>query len=96
MLESVNAASADIARSINNLKVGYVIEDGSTNIIVYDKQHYVKYDSGNIKGDTGKKPEDDRVLTLSGVLQPTTWGRYEIPTPEGGWDSLLASAKKSR
>lgn len=92
VLESVNAASADIARSINNLKVGYVIEDVSTNILVYDKQHYVMYDSGNIKGDTGKKPEDERVLTLSGVLQPTAWGRYEIPTPEGGWDSLLASA----
>ena len=96
MLESVNAASAEIARSINNLKVGYIIEDGSTNIIVYDKQHYVQYDSGNIKGDTGKKPEDDRVLSFSGVLQPTAFGRYEIPTPEGGWDSLLASAKKIR
>ena len=94
VLESVNAETADLARSINNLKVGYIIEDGATNIIVYDKQHYVKYDSGGIKGDTGKKPEDDRTVTLSGNLQPTIWGRYEIPTPEGGWDSLLASKKE--
>ncbi len=91
VLESVNADSADLARSINNLKVGYIIEDGDVSIIVYDKQHDVKYDSGGIKGDTGKKPEDDRTVTLSGALQPTKWGRYEIPAPADGWDSLLVS-----
>lgn len=92
VLESVNAATAELARGLNNLKVGYIIEDGDTSIIVYDKQHDVKYDSGSIKGDTGKKPEDDRTVTLSGVLSPTKFGRYEIAIPEGGWDSLLKSA----
>lgn len=91
VLESVNAANAYVMRGINNQKGGYIIEDGATSIIVYDKQHDIKYDSGNIKGDSGKKPEDERTITVSGTLSPTTYGRYEIPTPEGGWDSLLAS-----
>lgn len=92
VLESVNAETAFVARGLNNLKCGYIIEDGAKSIIVYDKQHDFKYDSGNIKGDTGKKPEDDRTVTLSGTLSPTTYGRYEIATPDGGWDSLLNGA----
>ena len=88
VLESVSADSAYVARGLNNLKCGYIIEDGKTSILVYDKQHDFKYDSGNIKGDTGKKPEDDRMVTLSGSLSPTTYGRYEIAEPETGWDSL--------
>lgn len=92
ILESVNSASAYVARALNNLKCGYIIEDGDKSIIIYDKQHDFKYDSGNIKGDTGKKPEDDRTVTLSGSLSPTMYGRYEIATPESGWDSLLSGA----
>ena len=92
VLESVNANSAYVARGLNNLKCGYIIEDGKTSILVYDKQHDFKYDSGNIKGDTGKKPEDDRTVTLSGSLSPTMYGRYEIAAPESGWDSLCNGA----
>lgn len=92
VLESVSAGSAYVARGLNNFKCGYIIEDGDKSIIVYDKQHDFKYDSGNIKGDTGKKPEDDRTVTLSGTLSPTMYGRYEIAAPESGWDSLLSGA----
>lgn len=92
VLESVSAGSAYVARGLNNLKCGYIIEDGKTSILVYDKQHDFKYDSGQIKGDTGKKPEDDRTVTLSGSLSPTAYGRYEIAAPESGWDSLLSGA----
>ena len=95
VLESVSADSAYVARGLNNLKCGYIIEDGKTSILVYDKQHDFKYDSGNIKGDTGKKPEDDRMVTLSGSLSPTTYGRYEIAEPEAGWDSLCNGAGTS-
>lgn len=95
VLESVNANTAFVGRGINNLKCGYIIEDGDKSIIVYDKQHDFKYDSGNIKGDTGKKPEDERTVTLSGSLSPTMYGRYEIAAPEGGWDSLLNGAGTS-
>ena len=93
VLESVNAESAEVARGLNNLDLGYIIQDGDKSIIVYDPQHKFEYASGGIKGDTGKKAEDDRQVELSGTLQPTTWGRYEIAEPDGGWDSLLASKK---
>lgn len=95
VLESVNADSAEVARALNNLDGGYIVQDGEKSIIVYDEQHKFEYASGGIKGDTGKKAEDDRMVELSGTLQPTAYGRYEIPTPEGGWDSLLASKASS-
>ena len=95
VLESVNAASAEVARALNNLDLGYIAQDGEKSIIVYDPQHKFEYASGGIKGDTGKKAEDDRMVEFSGTLQPTAYGRYEIPTPEGGWDSLLTSKVSS-
>ena len=91
MLESVNAESAEVARALNNLDLGYIIPDGDKSIIVYDSQHKFEYPSGGIKGDTGKKAEDDRQVALSGTLQPTAYGRYEIIELEGGWDSLVVS-----
>ena len=95
VLESVNADSAELARGLNNLDLGYIVQDGDKNIIVYDEQHKFEYASGGIKGDTGKKADDDRMVELSGTLQPTTYGRYEIAAPEAGWDSLLASKVSS-
>ena len=95
VLESVDAASAEVARALNNLDLGYIAQDGEKSIIVYDPQHKFEYASDGIKGDTGKKAEDDRMVELSGTLQPTAYGRYEIATPEGGWDSLLASKVSS-
>lgn len=94
VLESVNAESAEVARALNNLDLGYIFQDGEKSIIVYDSQHKVEYASGGIKGDTGKKSDDERSVVCSGTLQPTAYGRYEIPEPEtGGWDSLLVSKK---
>ena len=93
VLESVNAASAELGRALNNLDLGYIFQDGDKNVIVYDPQHKVEYASGGIKGDTCKKSDDERSVVCSGTLQPTVYGRYEIAEPEGGWDSLLASKK---
>ena len=95
VLESVDAASAEVARALNNLDLGYIAQDGDKSIIVYDEQHKFEYASDGIKGDTGKKAEDDRMVELSGTLQPTTYGRYEIAAPAEGWDSLLASKASS-
>ena len=91
VLESVNAASAEVGRAINNLDLGYIFQDGDKSIIVYDPQHKVEYASGGIKGDTGKKADDERSVTCSGTLQPCIYGRYEIAEPARGWESLLAS-----
>lgn len=95
VLESVNAESAEVARGLNNLDLGYIVQDGEKSIIVYDEQHKFEYASDGIKGDTGKKADDDRMVELSGTLQPTAYGRYEIAAPDGGWDSLLASKLSS-
>ena len=95
VLESVNADSAEVARALNNLDGGYIVQDGEKSIIVYDPQHKFEYASGGIKGDTGKKADDDRMVELSGTLQPTTYPRYEISAPEAGWDSLLANKASS-
>ena len=95
VLESVSAETAEVARGLNNLDLGYIVQDGEKSIIVYDTQHKFEYASDGIKGDTGKKAEDDRMVELSGTLQPTTYPRYEIATPESGWDSLLASKVSS-
>lgn len=43
-----------------------------------------------LKETRAKNQEDDRMVTLSGSLSPTTYGRYEIAEPESGWDSLLS------
>ena len=94
VFESVNAASAEVGRALNNLDLGYIFQDGEKSIIVYDSQHKVEYASGGIKGDTGKKSDDERSVVCSGTLQPTIYGRYEISEPEGGWDSLLAYKKR--
>ena len=95
VLESVSAETAEVARGLNNLDLGYIIQDGEKSIIVYDPQHKFEYAADGIKGDTGKKAEDDRMVELSGTLQPTTYGRYEIAAPAEGWDSLLASKASS-
>ena len=93
--ESVSDEDAELLRALNNLDCGYLINDGSKTIIVYDKDHKFVYDSGAITGDTGKAPEDERRTTLEGSLSPTIYHRYVVDEPESGWDSLLASAKKA-
>ena len=94
MIEAVNAETAKVGRALNNLDCGFILQDGDNNIIVYDSKHKFEFASGGIKGDTGKKADDDRSVTLSGTLQPTAFGYYNIPTPETGWDSLLATKKE--
>lgn len=94
VIEAVNAETAKVGRALNNLDCGFILQDGDNNIIVYDSKHKFEFASGGIKGDTGKKADDDRSVTLSGTLQPTAYGYYNIPTPESGWDSLLATKKE--
>ena len=94
VIEAVNAETAKVGRALNNLYCGFIFQDGDNNIIAYDSKHKFEFASGGIKGDTGKKADDDRSVTVSGSLQPTAFGYYNIPTPESGWDSLLATKKE--
>lgn len=89
--ESVSSADAELIRACNNLDCGYIVEDGAESIIIYDPNEKFTFDSGSIAGDTGKAPEDERRTTFSGSLSPTTFSRYTVEAPEGGWDTLLAT-----
>lgn len=85
VLESVNAASAEVGRALNNLDLGYIFQDGEKNIIVYDPQHKVEYASGGIKGDTGKNLMMNVALFVAALssLQYTDATRLQSPKVVG-------------
>lgn len=89
VLEAVNADSAKAARAFNNLDLGYIVKDGDQSIIVYSPDRKFTYDSEGISADTGKAPEDDRQVNLSGSLKNCYYPLYYVNEPTGGWDSLL-------
>lgn len=91
VLEAVNADSTKVARALNNLDLGYIIKDGDTSIIVYSPDRKFVYDSEGIKADTGKSPDDERSVQLSGSLKNCFYPMYYVAEPEGGWDALLYS-----
>ena len=93
--EVVDATTSKFARAVNNNDVFVIIPDSDGNSqILYDKVRKVKADSGGINSDTGDSASSDRQmkmdLKLNGVVYPHLF--VEEPA-EGGWDSLLASAK---
>ena len=91
VLEAVNSDSSKVARALNNLDLGYIIKDGDQSIIVYSPDRKFVYDSEGIKADTGKSPEDDRSVQLSGSLKNCFYPVYYTTEPTDGWDSLLYS-----
>ena len=95
VIDSVNPAAGKLARAINNRDIFIIAKDGKNSQIMYDPSRKVKFDSGGIKTDTGAKPEDDRTTTYESKLSPVDYPNLYVTEPsEGGWDSLLASAKK--
>lgn len=93
--EVVDATTSKFARAVNNNDVFVIIPDSDGNSqILYDKVRKVKADSGGINSDTGDSASSDRQmkmdLKLNGVVYPHLF--VEEPA-DGGWDSLLASAK---
>lgn len=91
--EAQDANSAELARAAQNLDLGYIAKYGSKWRIIYDPDHKVKYASGGIKCSTGKKSGDEPSFSFEASLEGLIYPYYEIATPEGGWDSLLASKK---
>lgn len=93
--EVVDATTSKFARAVNNNDVFVIIPDSDGNSqILYDKVRKVKADSDGINSDTGDSASSDRQmkmdLKLNGVVYPHLF--VEEPA-DGGWDSLLASAK---
>lgn len=91
-IDAVNKITAKIGRAINNLDLGYIVPDGADTQIMYDPQRKVKFDSGGIKGSTGKAASDDRKTDYTALLSPVMYQNLYVTDPAtGGWDSLLAS-----
>ena len=80
-----------MARSAQNLDLGYIAKYGSKWRIIYDPDHKVQFASGGIKCSTGKKSGDENSFSFEASLEGLTYPYYDIVEPEGGWDSLLAS-----
>ena len=91
VLEAVNAESAKVARALNNLDLAYIVKRAGVWYIIYDPDHKFVYDNGGISFETGKTPEDDAQVNLSGYLSPTLYPLYTVEEPEAGWDSLVAA-----
>lgn len=92
VLEAVNKDSSKVARALNNLDCGYIVKDGEVSQIVYHPDRKFVYDADGISADTGKAPEDDRQVNLSGTLKNVFYPNMFVKEPEEGWDSMLASA----
>lgn len=92
-IDMVNKKVSELARALNNLDYGIIVPDGEGDAqILYDPNHRVVADSDGIKTDTGAATGDDRQTTLEFKLNGVLYPALYVTTPEGGWESLLASA----
>ncbi len=92
-LDAVNKNASELSRALNNLDIGIIVPDGDSDTqIMYDPNHRVKCESGGIHSDTGAATSDDRQTTLEFHLEGVLYDNLYVTAPDGGWDSLLASA----
>jgi hypothetical protein len=91
-IDAVNKLTSKLGRAFNNLDLGFIVPDGADSQILYDPQRKVKFDSGGIKGSTGKAAADERKTDFVATLSPVPFTNLYVTNPTtGGWDSLLAS-----
>ena len=90
VLEAVDKVASRIARSLNNLDLGFIFteSDGSAQIM-YDPIRKVHIESGGLTTDTGAAPGDDRQMSVALKLGPVAYPALYVDAPEAGWDSLL-------
>lgn len=92
VIDSVNPEAGKLARAVNNRDIFIIAEDGDVSQIIYDPKRKVKFDSGAITSDTGTTPDSDRQTSFAAKLSPVKYLNLYVEEPEGGWDTLLASA----
>lgn len=97
VLEEVSKLTSRVGRALNNLSLFYIMPDSNGDtLIMYDPIKKCKIGDGDMTGDTGAAPSDDRVTTVNVKLSPAPYGHlYVTPPQTGGWDSLLADAGSS-
>lgn len=96
-IEGVSQEAAALTRALNTRDVGMIVESGidsdgnKQSQIMYDPDHNNKVDSGGINSASGKKTEDDSLVSIAMTLSPVPYSNmYVTPPTTGGWDSLLA------
>lgn len=92
VIDEVSKAMGVNARALNNLDLGFIIQDGDEWQIIYSPQYKGKFDNDGIKTDTGAAANDERQTSCTYKLEPVTFPNCYVKAPEGGFDSLLASA----
>ncbi len=91
VIEQVSKALGVTNRALNNLNLGFIIQDGEEWQILYDPVRRGKFDNDGIKTDTGAAASDDRQTTYAYKLEPVRYSNLYVKAPTEGWDSLLAS-----
>ncbi len=91
VIDSVNKSVGKLMRAINDRDVFVITKDGDVSQILYDPNRKIKKDSGSLTTDTGAKPDDSRVSTITLKQSPVNYPNLYVKEPEEGWDSLLAS-----
>lgn len=95
VLEAVDAATARIARALNNLDLGYIMVGSGGEIqILYDPYRKCQIESGGLTTDTGVAASDDRQTSVAVKLGPISYPNLFLNADavEGGLDSLMAPA----
>lgn len=95
VIQQVSKALGVTNRALNNLNLGFIIQDGDDYQIIYDPARRGKFDNDGIKGDTGAQATDDRQTTYTYKLEPVLYSNLYVEAPTAGFDSLLASASKA-
>lgn len=96
VFDAVNANTAKLARSLNNLDIFVVFpeSDGDAQIL-YDPNKKIRIESGGLTSDTGAAAGDDRITTVNFTLGPVKYPNLYVNfvpgTGEGApksWDDL--------
>lgn len=97
VIEVVNEKTALLCRALNNREYGIILPDGDNYQIMYSPTKKITRDAGALKTETGASSSDDRVATLTPVLENQSYPNYwvEIATDAGidSFDDLVEGAE---
>jgi len=83
VIEVVNKAVSKLLRGLNNLDYGIILPDGDDYQIMYSPTQKITRDAGSLKTDTGAAASDDRIATLTPVLENVKYPNLWVSFPEG-------------
>lgn len=92
VLEAVDKDSSELARSFNNLDLGWIFPESDTVAqILYDPVRKVHIDADGLTTDTGAAPGDERQMQVQMKLGPVKYPALYVDIPDGGFDTMKAT-----